>query len=101
MISPPKGSLTTHVFDQDSDYLDSDAVFGVKRSLLCRFEQHHGQVRIAKRQCQGDAGGPGPHDADIGIEATVVGNGVSVNEHEVCRRSYGGAAVCARVPKQR
>jgi protocatechuate 3,4-dioxygenase beta subunit len=30
-------TLTTHVFDADSDYLDSDAVFAVKPSLLRRF----------------------------------------------------------------
>jgi catechol 1,2-dioxygenase len=29
--------LTTHVFDRDSDYLDSDAVFGVKESLIRDF----------------------------------------------------------------
>ena len=27
-------TLTTHVFDRESDYLDSDAVFGVKESLI-------------------------------------------------------------------
>jgi hypothetical protein len=26
--------LTTHVFDRASDYLESDAVFGVKASLI-------------------------------------------------------------------
>jgi protocatechuate 3,4-dioxygenase beta subunit len=30
-------SLTTHVFDAESDYLDSDAVFGVRDSLIVRF----------------------------------------------------------------
>jgi catechol 1,2-dioxygenase len=29
--------LTTHVFDRDSEYLDSDAVFGVKGSLIREF----------------------------------------------------------------
>jgi hydroxyquinol 1,2-dioxygenase len=33
-------SLTTHVFDSASDYLDSDAVFAVKPSLLRRFVTH-------------------------------------------------------------
>jgi hydroxyquinol 1,2-dioxygenase len=32
-------TLTTHVFDEASDYLDSDAVFAVKPSLLRRFER--------------------------------------------------------------
>jgi hydroxyquinol 1,2-dioxygenase len=30
-------TLTTHIFDADSDYLDSDAVFAVKPSLVRRF----------------------------------------------------------------
>ncbi len=32
-------TLVTHIFDQDSEYLDSDAVFAVKSSLIRRFEQ--------------------------------------------------------------
>ena len=31
-------TLTTHIFDAESDYLDSDAVFAVKRSLVRDFE---------------------------------------------------------------
>ena len=30
-------SLTTHIFDADSDYLDSDAVFGVRAGLITKF----------------------------------------------------------------
>ena len=33
-------TLTTHVFDADSEYIDSDAVFAVKPSLLRDFESH-------------------------------------------------------------
>jgi len=41
MVSAPgHASLTTHFFDEDSSYLDSDAVFGVKDSLICHFEPH-------------------------------------------------------------
>jgi protocatechuate 3,4-dioxygenase beta subunit len=36
--APGFRTLTTHVFDAESDYLDSDAVFAVKPSLLRRFE---------------------------------------------------------------
>lgn len=36
--APGHKSLTTHVFDGDSEYLDSDAVFGVRDSLIVRFE---------------------------------------------------------------
>ena len=33
-------TLTTHVFDAASDYLDSDAVFAVKPSLVRTFVEH-------------------------------------------------------------
>jgi hydroxyquinol 1,2-dioxygenase len=36
--APGHRSLTTHIFDADSEYLDSDTVFGVKPSLLRPFE---------------------------------------------------------------
>jgi hydroxyquinol 1,2-dioxygenase len=32
--------LTTHLFDDVDEYLDSDAVFGVKDSLICKFPMH-------------------------------------------------------------
>ena len=35
--APGYETVTTHVFDSESDYLDSDAVFAVKRSLLRTF----------------------------------------------------------------
>ncbi len=35
--APRHRTLTTHIFDADSDYLDSDAVFAVKPSLVRRF----------------------------------------------------------------
>ncbi len=34
--------LITHVFDEDDQYLDTDAVFGVRSSLLASFERHEG-----------------------------------------------------------
>jgi hydroxyquinol 1,2-dioxygenase len=34
--------LTTHLFPTDSPYLDSDAVFGVRDSLIIPFERHEG-----------------------------------------------------------
>jgi hydroxyquinol 1,2-dioxygenase len=36
--APGYHDLVTHVFDSDSEYLDSDAVFAVKHSLVQRFE---------------------------------------------------------------
>lgn len=32
--------VTTHLFDDESQYLDSDAVFAVKQSLVCHFTRH-------------------------------------------------------------
>jgi hypothetical protein len=37
--APGHRSVATHVFDDASDYLDSDAVFAVKPSLLRVFER--------------------------------------------------------------
>ncbi len=38
--APGYHSVATHIFDEDSEYLDSDAVFAVKPSLLRRFVRH-------------------------------------------------------------
>jgi len=38
--APGYETLTTHVFDEEDEYLDSDAVFGVKSSLITTFERH-------------------------------------------------------------
>jgi catechol 1,2-dioxygenase len=38
--APGYETLTTHIFDANSDHLDSDAVFAVKRSLLREFIPH-------------------------------------------------------------
>ena len=41
MVSAPAHqSLTTHLFVANSPYLDSDAVFGVRDSLIVEFERH-------------------------------------------------------------
>jgi hydroxyquinol 1,2-dioxygenase len=42
MIVSAAGHLpvTTHLFVAGSEYLDSDAVFGMKESLVVRFERH-------------------------------------------------------------
>jgi hydroxyquinol 1,2-dioxygenase len=42
MIVSARGHLpvTTHLFVAGSDYLDSDAVFGMKESLVAQFERH-------------------------------------------------------------
>jgi hydroxyquinol 1,2-dioxygenase len=38
--APGYQTLTTHIFDEQSDYLDSDVVFAVKRSLVRDFAHH-------------------------------------------------------------
>jgi hydroxyquinol 1,2-dioxygenase len=42
MIVSAPGHLpaTTHLFVAGSEYLDSDAVFGMKESLVAQFERH-------------------------------------------------------------
>lgn len=47
-------TLVTHIFDPDDDYIHSDAVFGVKQSLLARFDLIDDPDRIASE------GGAGP-----------------------------------------
>ena len=39
VMAPGYETLITHVFRSDSDYLDSDAVFGVRESLVCDWVQ--------------------------------------------------------------
>lgn len=41
-------SLTTHIFDPDDPYIGSDAVFGVKESLLAKFERIEDAPRAAE-----------------------------------------------------
>ena len=40
--------LTTHIFDPDDPYIRSDAVFGVKESLLAEFERVEDEGRISE-----------------------------------------------------
>ena len=39
LTAPGHVKLVTHLFDAESEYLDSDAVFGVRESLIVNFEQ--------------------------------------------------------------
>lgn len=41
--------VTTHIFDSGSEYLDDDAVFGVKNSLIVDFIEHNTQDEAARR----------------------------------------------------
>lgn len=54
--------VTTHVFDSESPYLDSDAVFGVKQSLVRKFVAHDPAADSAPAGIQGSW-----HTVDIDI----------------------------------
>ncbi len=45
--------LTTHIFDPDDPYIHSDAVFGVKESLMARFEPVEDAARQAENGFDG------------------------------------------------
>jgi hydroxyquinol 1,2-dioxygenase len=44
LSAPGFKSVTTHVFVEGDPYLESDAVFGVKNSLVTEFVQHEAGV---------------------------------------------------------
>lgn len=45
--------LTTHIFDPDDPYIDSDAVFGVKESLMAKFEPIEDSAKQAENGFEG------------------------------------------------
>jgi catechol 1,2-dioxygenase len=47
-------ALVTHIFDPDDPYINSDAVFGVKESLLADFKRTHDTVRARDYGFAGD-----------------------------------------------
>ena len=46
-------TLITHIFDPDDEYIHSDAVFGVKESLLAKFDLIEDPARIAAEGAKG------------------------------------------------
>ena len=51
MVSAPGHErVTTHLFPADSPYLDSDAVFGVRESLIVEYERHEAGKAMDGRQ---------------------------------------------------
>ncbi len=46
-------TLITHIFDPDDEYIHSDAVFGVKESLLAKFDLIEDPARIADEGAKG------------------------------------------------
>ena len=47
-------TLTTHIFDPHDPYIHSDAVFGVKESLLAEFHKIHDPARAQELEFAGD-----------------------------------------------
>lgn len=47
-------TLITHIFDPDDPYINSDAVFGVKKSLLAEFKRTHDPDRARTYEFDGD-----------------------------------------------
>jgi catechol 1,2-dioxygenase len=46
-------TLVTHIFDPDDDYINSDAVFGVKESLMAKFDLINDPKRIVEENANG------------------------------------------------
>jgi len=46
--------VTTHIFDPDDPYIDNDAVFGVKESLIANFVKVDDPTRVAEMGFAGD-----------------------------------------------
>lgn len=51
--------VTTHIFDPDDPYIDSDSVFGVKESLIAEFKKVDDPARVK------EMGFTGPHYWDV------------------------------------
>jgi len=47
-------TLTTHIFDPDDPYINSDAVFGVKESLLAKFDRTNDPARAQAYGFEGE-----------------------------------------------
>ena len=45
--------VTTHIFDPDDPYIDSDSVFGVKESLIAEFVKVDNLARVAQMDFDG------------------------------------------------
>jgi hydroxyquinol 1,2-dioxygenase len=53
VTAPGYQTLITHVFDEADEYLDTDAVFGVRSSLLATFARHEGGTAPDGREMAG------------------------------------------------
>jgi hydroxyquinol 1,2-dioxygenase len=53
VTAPGYQTLITHVFDEADEHLDTDAVFGVRSSLLTTFDRHDGGIAPGGRTMTG------------------------------------------------
>ena len=54
ITAPSHVKLVTHIFAEGDVYLDSDVVFGVKKSLIREFERHEGGTAPDGRTMTGE-----------------------------------------------
>jgi hydroxyquinol 1,2-dioxygenase len=54
VVAPSYRKLVTHIFAAGDQYLDSDVVFGVKKSLVEEYRAHHGGKAPDGRATNGD-----------------------------------------------
>jgi catechol 1,2-dioxygenase len=74
--------VTTHIFDRADPYLESDAVFAVKDSLICDFTRHETPTPEAARL---GIGGP-VLTAEFDVVLNPAGAGATVDVHDAQRR---------------
>jgi hydroxyquinol 1,2-dioxygenase len=54
ITAPGYRKLVTHIFAAGDQYLDSDVVFGVKKSLVEEYRAHHGGKSPDERMMEED-----------------------------------------------
>jgi catechol 1,2-dioxygenase len=75
-------AVTTHIFDRRDPYLESDAVFAVKESLICDFTKHDTPTAEAKK-----LGIAGPvYTAAFDFVLKPAGAAAQTNVHDAQRR---------------
>src|SRR6185295_5347315 len=108
ITSPGYQTVTTHVFVEGDPYLDSDAVFGVKESLIAPFVRHD-DPSMAGRLGVGNPFYTAEYDFALAKTAHTTGDALSVgSEHEGnsaalghAVRMEGGDAARARLRPRR
>ena len=66
--------MTTHIFDPDDVYIDNDAVFGVKESLIAEFVKVEDPARLAEMEFSGS------HYWDVEFDFVLAPSAFSKND---------------------